>query len=247
MKKLISALFLTAILLTLAACNNEITVPENLADYKPVPTPENGWTSETVAAVFFINGEPISYPFTADSLGEDYSLVEEATKLLDPSMGVIYYKKTALLSLNYRDKYTFDELPSVPVKSITVGSDPASGKVDKNAAAMIFFNGITLGATQDEIRAIFGDPDYEVGDLSWHYNRNREGLVAGSGMISYINFQFNSKGELFRFRLYFYTEEELQPQPEPEVPDDPKLPDVPSAPSEPEPPGSEPAPIPPRV
>lgn len=246
MKKLISALILTVILLTLTACNNEITVPENLADYKPVPTPENGWTSETVALVFYINGEPISYPFTAGSLGEDYSLVELTTKSWESSKGVIYYKKTALLSLDYRDKYSLDELPSVPVRAITIGSDPTSGKVDKKAASMIFFNGITLGATKDEIRAKFGDPDYELGELSWHYNRNREGLVEGAGMISYINFQFNSKGELFRFRLSFYTEEELQSQPEPDVPVESDTPAKSETPSEPEPPESNQEPIPPR-
>ncbi|MCH5205452.1 MAG: hypothetical protein J1F09_00775 [Oscillospiraceae bacterium] len=211
MKKLISALLITTMLLTLTACNNEITVPEQLADFEPIPVPESGWTSELAASVFYINGEPIPYPLTVDSLGEGYYLNEKETRFertTDCVDSVLYYGKTALFNLNYRDYdmyWGFDELPSAKAFSIYTCRDKGD-KVNKKLASMLFFNGITLGATKDEVRAIFGEPD-DIDPITgeiWEYFYKR------TENFGCIFFRFNDDDKLYCIGLTYHTDEDIE-------------------------------------
>lgn len=214
MKKLISALLITTMLLTLTACNNEITIPENLADFEPIPVPEGGWTSETAASVFYINGERIPYPFIVDSLGDSYYLSEKDARIPVEAEGGgifgsdLYYNKTPLFVVSYRiDKgiwLDFEDLPPLEADSIHTISSVKNNKVDKKLASMIFFNGITLGATKDEVREIFGEPDRDMVSIMWTY------FDSGNEHFPCINFHFNENDELFFIELDFWDEKDFE-------------------------------------
>lgn len=214
MKKLISALLITTMLLTLTACNNEITIPEQLADFEPIPVPEGGWTSELAASVFYINGERIPYPFIVDSLGDSYYLSEKDARIPSNVNGGgiygsdLYYNKTPLLTVSYNIDngiwMNFEDLPPLEADSIHTISSDKNNKVDKKLASMIFFNGITLGAAKDEVREIFGEPDRDTFSVMWTY------FDSGNEHFPCINFHFNENDELFFIELDFWDEKDFE-------------------------------------
>lgn len=205
MKKLLSVLLLAAVLFSLTACNNEIEIPEQFANFEPLPVPEGGWTSETAASVFYINGEPLPEPLTFDNFSSDYSLKEDSVVLSGAGCTLCYQNKE-LLYLRYDEPYRFHEMPPALIHGITVYHGASAGKIDKKLASMVFFNGITLGATKDEVRAIFGEPDYidSITGSIWNYNYNR------NEHFPCIMFRFNEDGELFTMGLTFWGEEDFE-------------------------------------
>ncbi|MCH5206139.1 MAG: hypothetical protein J1F09_04240 [Oscillospiraceae bacterium] len=213
MKKLISLALISAMLLTFTACdkkeNSSDTSTENSqsnqtsnsestsTSSEPVSTPGSGWTYETAAGVFCLDGKPIPNPFTIDALGSDYSIKKSDTKIEDGLCSTyLYHGKDKILYLVYYYNINkFDEVPSAKPSGITVLYEE-DGKQNEAARQLVSFNGIKFGATKDEVLAAFGEPYGDVGDSVWAYTD------AGTGR-GCIGFVFSEDGKVKTMILNF--------------------------------------------
>lgn len=148
-----------------------------------------------------------------ESLGEGYYLSEKETRFPSPGSvnsyhSVLYYNKTPLADVHYgfEDDISrkVEDLLSQPIWSLYTCGEYE--KVNKKVASMVFFNGITLGATMDEVRAIFGEPDYidPIVGKSWAYYYKR------TENFNCISFQFNDDDKLYCIGLTYHTDEDIE-------------------------------------
>ena len=122
MKKLISLALVSTMLLTFTACDNkenpDISNNFSLEIFEPIPVPEGGWTIETAAGVFCIDGKPIPYPLTVESLGKEYSIKKADTKIdeeLESASTILYKNNIPILNLAYNGVKKFNQLQSAEV------------------------------------------------------------------------------------------------------------------------------------
>ena len=199
MKKLLSLILCGAMLLTLTACDSKGNSSDNsiVQPFDPVPVPEGGWTYETAAGVFCLDGKPIPNPFTIDALGSDYSIKKSDTKIEDGLCSTyLYHGKDKILYLVYYYNINkFDEVPSAKPSGITV-LYVEDGKQNEAARQLVSFNGIKFGATKDEVLAAFGEPYGDVGDSVWAYTD------AGTGR-GCMGFVFSEDGKVETMILNF--------------------------------------------
>jgi hypothetical protein len=173
---------------------------DNNINYETMPVPEEGWTFEQakeVAKTFYLNGRPIEDPFTIESLGDEYSINEEDTKILDSGACVVKlcYNDIELdyISINYTDIQNFEQLQTKEPYAISVNVFDDDPHAYSDAIA---FNGIRLGASIDEVESVFGISDKKT-DTAIYY-------AVGNTTKNCIGFLFNNKGELYAFSIILY-------------------------------------------
>ena len=213
MKKLLSLALISAMLLTFTACdkkeNSSDTSTENSqsnqtsnsepssTNSEPVSASGSGWTAETAASVFCIDGKPIPYPFTIDALGSDYSIKKSDTEISDSGFCStnLYHGKDKIFILTYNNIKKYDDISSATPKSISTyyeGMDDLIIPVQQ----LISFNGIRLGASKEEVSSAFGEPNNDKSDPRWTYkDSNSEGNC--------ILFSFNSDEKVNFMRISF--------------------------------------------
>ena len=196
MKKLLSLALISAMLLTFTACdkkeNSSDTSTENSQSNQTsnsessssssepdstnvysIPVPEGGWTFETAAGVFCLEGKPIPIPFTIDAvidkLGSDYRTFEYSAFISEEGISTtdLFHGDDRILRATYYNIKEFDEIPSAEAGGLDV-SYKVGGELNKAARKLVTFNGIKLGATKDEVLATFGEPSEYV-DETWYY------------------------------------------------------------------------------
>ncbi|GAB5083024.1 hypothetical protein Osc1_22010 [Hominimerdicola sp. 21CYCFAH17_S] len=177
----------------LSDLNKDMTesVP-NMSKIEPVAIPDGGWTVEAAAKVFYINGNQISVPFTIENLGENYSIKEDTTQILDSGDcgTTLYYNDIEILTLNYKDIESFDQLRNANVQGISTYWKNKNDKYENN---YLVFNGIHLGSSSEEVELSFGEADKKIDNALIYVDKDTQENVIG--------FLFNDNGELYSYSL----------------------------------------------
>lgn len=165
---LISIPLLTAVLLTAGCAQAEktdgqadISAVENMEEFEPLPIPEGGWTYEEVAKTVYINGKPISYPFTIESLGEGYSYKKKTTNIDEKGLGLttLYYENKPIATLKYRSAGDVRHLERESVdKLFILDVDDWNDPCDYE---MIKVNGVGVFDDVSAAKEAYGEPDFE--------------------------------------------------------------------------------------
>jgi hypothetical protein len=182
--KRISALGVVLVLLFLAGCQKEdantgTAVESESATTMPIsyytlPVPEDGWSGEELITTFHLYGHQFSKDFTIESLGEDFEIDRENSKVYDGgacSVVLKYNKKSIdFFSINYKDIKSLDEVYNKKSEGLNINVYQSQELYGKE---ILVFNGIKLGATKEEIETAFGKQTGGDGNSMFYFNKDR--------------------------------------------------------------------------
>lgn len=133
-----------------------------------------------------------SVPFTIENLGENYSIKEDTTQILDSGDcgTTLYYNDIEILTLNYKDIESFDQLRNANVQGISTYWENKNDKYENN---QLVFNGIYLGSSMKDVELSFGEADKKIDNALIYVDKDTQENVIG--------FLFNDNGELYSYSL----------------------------------------------
>ena len=171
--------------------SQNISSDNSIEDFEPVPVPEGGWTIETAAETFFINNKPISYPFAIDSLGKEFVINDKDTIIDDSGhcSTFVYCNDEIVFGATYERINNTEDILSANPKGISISTD-------ENTNPNVSLNGVTLGASRDEVEAALGKPQNDQNDPLWAYVDSKTGK-------SCIGMRFD-ENKLCTITLLFY-------------------------------------------
>jgi hypothetical protein len=167
------------LVINLAACQNENAKTESYGEipvttYYTVPFSSSGWSGEELINTFYLHGRQFSNDFTIGSLGKNYGIDRTHSELLEDGecgIGLTYGKKNLdFLTLSYDNVTSIDEVYDKNPYAISVNVSNTYEKYNKET---IVLNGIKLGATREEIQAVFGQQTKGDADTMYYADRNK--------------------------------------------------------------------------
>lgn len=172
--------FTTTSIFTTGCGEQQIENSHKLSSYyETIPVPEDGWTTEKAASVFYIDGKSIEIPFTVDSLGDMFQLKRKGTIIeeYETATSYLYYNNEPFLICDYTGVTSFKQLS----EKETVGICFASGCNIETHNQVVTFNGVKIGMDKDEVQIAFGEAD-KTSDVTWIYlNKTTSEPVLGFG------------------------------------------------------------------
>jgi hypothetical protein len=168
-------------------------------NYQILPVPEEGWTGEEVATTLYINGHQFTYPFSIESLGENYTLNETESNLLDNGLCGVKLNYNGdfvdFLSLNYSNIQSLEEVNDKTPNGINVNFSGSS----LSSEDIIVFNNIRIGSTlptKEEIEKSFGVAPKGDTNTLFYPDKNRTDKNC-------LGFWFDDNGQLTAFSIIF--------------------------------------------
>lgn len=158
-QKVFFSLTFCMLLLTLTGCQPKMVTPEVNTYHEIIEPPADGWTDADIESVLFINGKQISFPFTLDELGEEFTWDLEyaffyADSDRESSVPIDYCGENfAIGSIDARNA---NELNSAKVVGISYSSYPSAEESTNSMPNLLHFNGITLKSDLEEVQQAFG-------------------------------------------------------------------------------------------
>ncbi len=161
--RIFAAALLTAMLFGGCALPDE-PGRERLTEPTVAPVPEGGWTAEELAAASSIDNVPLDLPLNLRAFGTDYCYpygsffdYDDSTRpscFLSTTNG---YNLDKYLIVGFDFDVTEKNLTAdTPIKEILCYNN---GETSMGLDS-IYINGITFGATLNEVTAALGEPDY---------------------------------------------------------------------------------------
>ena len=142
MKKFFGLLAAACFVWGMVGCQqNDVSAEQNgteAAEIKTVEPPENGWTSEQLSEVIYINGVNYDYPISLKDLGKDFSADES----------LILYKNQAAFGGSINDNEIYNSLSF----SISGNYSELPNK------SLININGMTLENDREDLLLKMGEP-----------------------------------------------------------------------------------------
>ena len=169
--KLVALLMTLSLLISITGCDETINVPsdseskitEAEANYEVIPVPEGGWTREELARTIRFNGVPIEYPFTVESLGDDFQLSGDGSMMtvegVESLSTDLLYKGEVFASVVIRGEGAFEHSTiarELQIEKITV--------LDVDSNGIVTINGVAIKSTWEHIIVNWGEPNETNGD-----------------------------------------------------------------------------------
>ena len=139
MKKFLAVLAAACLVFCMVGCQqNNVSTGIETAEMKTIEPPENGWTSEQLSEVIYINGINYDYPISLKDLGKDFSV--------DDSL--ILYKNQVAFGGSINNNGTYNSLSF----SISGNNSELQNK------SLININGVTLENDMEDLLLKMGEP-----------------------------------------------------------------------------------------
>lgn len=150
--------------ITLSDGNTIELVVENVDKQYGVTTYKNPavWSCDAICDALTIGGRKIEAPFTLEDFGTDYSLESETLDYDEHSKEIhtgLIFNQQKIGAVALEDCADADDTAGKTINMLALGPSPEEKPVDFSD---ITINGITLGATREEVIAALGVPINEI-------------------------------------------------------------------------------------
>ena len=131
--------------------------------HETMPVPEDGWTTDLISEVFYINGKNVPFPFTIEDLGEGFEWEYDSTSTNDEGkidvLSMHYHGQVFAFVTLINDPVYENELNSAKIRNVTFNYE--------GSEQLVFLNGITIGSKYDEVIKSFGENNIPQEDFSF--------------------------------------------------------------------------------
>ncbi len=192
--KLISALLAAFIVCGITGCSSDENLSSIAGNFDPVPVPEGGWTIESIVRTVCVDGKPIKFPFTINSLGKEFRTNKEDTQIFESGAAstILYKDDIPIFTIEFQNITSYNQIESTkPLGFSSYYKDIYY--IEENVRKVVSINGIQLGASKSDIESAFGHPDSTSNRILSYKDRSTDKMC--------VAFWLNDKDELYSFTV----------------------------------------------